>query len=75
MICNDWSTICIFDSDYSTRYRPELDLVLKDVNIKIVRQALFNMKRQLTTCQKPSEKIGVCGRTGAGKSSVSSIMP
>ncbi|KAF5362251.1 hypothetical protein D9756_002523 [Leucocoprinus leucothites] len=39
---------------YSTRYRSGLDLVLKDVDIKI----------------KPSEKIGVCGRTGAGKSSL-----
>jgi len=35
----------IFDSDYSTRYRPGLDLVLKNVDIKIVCQALFNMKR------------------------------
>ncbi|KAF8740000.1 hypothetical protein AX14_009122 [Amanita brunnescens Koide BX004] len=40
--------------NYSTRYRPELDLVLKDISIKI----------------RPREKIGICGRTGAGKSSV-----
>lgn len=39
---------------YSTRYRPGLDLVLKDVNLEI----------------KPHEKIGVVGRTGAGKSSL-----
>lgn len=39
---------------YSTRYRPELDLVLKDVSISI----------------KAHEKIGVVGRTGAGKSSL-----
>lgn len=39
---------------YSTRYRPELDLVLKDINLDI----------------KPREKIGVVGRTGAGKSSL-----
>ncbi|KIK60287.1 hypothetical protein GYMLUDRAFT_73760 [Collybiopsis luxurians FD-317 M1] len=39
---------------YSTRYRPELDLVLKKIDLNI----------------KPSEKIGVVGRTGAGKSSL-----
>ncbi|KAK3676345.1 ATP-binding cassette glutathione S-conjugate transporter ycf1 [Recurvomyces mirabilis] len=39
---------------YSTRYRPELDLVLKNVNLSI----------------KSHEKIGVVGRTGAGKSSL-----
>ncbi|THU99163.1 multidrug resistance-associated ABC transporter [Dendrothele bispora CBS 962.96] len=40
--------------NYSTRYRPELDLVLRNISMTI----------------KPSEKIGVCGRTGAGKSSL-----
>ncbi|MCJ1418249.1 hypothetical protein MMC32_004596 [Xylographa parallela] len=40
--------------DYSTRYRPGLNLVLKNVNLDI----------------KPHEKIGVVGRTGAGKSSL-----
>ncbi len=40
--------------NYSTRYREGLDLVLKDVNMDI----------------KPHEKIGVVGRTGAGKSSL-----
>lgn len=39
---------------YSTRYRPGLDLVLKDVNLEI----------------KAHEKVGVVGRTGAGKSSL-----
>ncbi|TQS36417.1 hypothetical protein Golomagni_03139 [Golovinomyces magnicellulatus] len=41
-------------NNYSTRYRNDLDLVLKDINISI----------------KPNEKIGVVGRTGAGKSSL-----
>ncbi|CAN3364922.1 metal resistance protein Ycf1p [Diutina catenulata] len=40
--------------DYSTRYRPELDLVLKRINLSI----------------KPHEKVGIVGRTGAGKSSM-----
>ncbi|KAH7122420.1 multidrug resistance-associated protein 1 [Dendryphion nanum] len=41
-------------NNYSTRYRPGLDLVLKNINISI----------------KAHEKIGVVGRTGAGKSSL-----
>lgn len=40
--------------EYSARYRPGLDLVLKDISMTI----------------KPKEKIGICGRTGAGKSSL-----
>lgn len=40
--------------DYSTRYRSDLDLVLRDINLK------------LKSCQK----VGVVGRTGAGKSSL-----
>ena len=39
---------------YSTRYRPGLDLVLKNINLSI----------------KSHEKVGVVGRTGAGKSSL-----
>lgn len=39
---------------YYTKYRPELDYVLKDINVEI----------------KPQEKIGIVGRTGAGKSSL-----
>lgn len=41
-------------NSYSTRYRENLDLVLKDVSLDI----------------KAGEKIGVVGRTGAGKSSL-----
>ncbi|KAK7202906.1 P-loop containing nucleoside triphosphate hydrolase protein [Myxozyma melibiosi] len=40
--------------DYSTRYRPGLDLVLRNINMSV------NAK----------EKIGIVGRTGAGKSSL-----
>ncbi|PQE32064.1 abc metal ion transporter protein [Rutstroemia sp. NJR-2017a WRK4] len=41
-------------NNYSARYREGLDLVLKNINLDI----------------KPHEKIGVVGRTGAGKSSL-----
>ena len=41
-------------NNYSTRYRPGLDLVLKNINLSI----------------KSHEKVGVVGRTGAGKSSL-----
>ena len=34
--------------DYSTRYREGLDLVLKNVNVKV----------------QSMEKVGICGRTG-----------
>ncbi|XP_056008623.1 multidrug resistance-associated protein 1-like isoform X2 [Ostrea edulis] len=41
-------------SSYSTRYRSQLDLVLKDINATV----------------KQGEKVGIVGRTGAGKSSL-----
>jgi len=40
--------------DYNTQYRPGLELVLKDITMKIDKET----------------KIGICGRTGAGKSSL-----
>lgn len=45
---------CIQISNLSMRYRPGLDLVLKDVSINIAGGA----------------KVGICGRTGSGKSSL-----
>ncbi|EMC96931.1 hypothetical protein BAUCODRAFT_433092 [Baudoinia panamericana UAMH 10762] len=52
---NSWpSKGAVSFNGYSTRYRPGLDLVLKNVNLNI----------------KSHEKIGVVGRTGAGKSSL-----
>ena len=43
-----------FDN-YSTKYRPETEIVLNQINIEI----------------KPGEKIGIVGRSGSGKSSLS----
>ncbi|KAI1317577.1 hypothetical protein EDD11_008147 [Mortierella claussenii] len=40
--------------DYETRYRPGLELVLRGVTCSI----------------RPHEKVGICGRTAAGKSSL-----
>ena len=40
--------------NYSARYRPETEIVLDNLNLKII----------------PAEKIGVVGRTGAGKSTL-----
>ena len=40
--------------DYSTRYRPDLEPVLKDLTLSI----------------KSGERVGIVGRTGAGKSSL-----
>ncbi|KAK7503044.1 hypothetical protein BaRGS_00005670, partial [Batillaria attramentaria] len=55
----DWpqhGRICFHD--YSTRYRPGLDLVLHQISCDI----------------KPGEKVGIVGRTGAGKSSLTLAM-
>ncbi|KAF9969099.1 Canalicular multispecific organic anion transporter 2, partial [Actinomortierella ambigua] len=44
----------IIVNDYSTRYREGLDLVLKHVSFEVL----------------PAQKVGIVGRTGAGKSSL-----
>ncbi|CAF3484944.1 unnamed protein product [Rotaria sp. Silwood1] len=52
---DDWPSHGIIDfKDYTFRYRPELDPVLKNLNLRI----------------ESKEKIGIIGRTGAGKSSL-----
>ncbi|XP_054165161.1 ATP-binding cassette sub-family C member 2-like [Oppia nitens] len=54
-LSDNWPTNgCVEFRQYSTRYREELDLVLNQINLDI----------------KSGEKIGIVGRTGAGKSSL-----
>ncbi|KAL7053956.1 hypothetical protein AAHC03_026665 [Spirometra sp. Aus1] len=50
----DWPQGGIEFVNYGTRYRPELDLVLRSITCSI----------------RPGEKIGIVGRTGSGKSSM-----
>ncbi|XP_071542397.1 multidrug resistance-associated protein 1-like isoform X3 [Panulirus ornatus] len=51
----DWPDAGVVEfNNYSTRYREGLDLVLRDINCKITG----------------GEKVGIVGRTGAGKSSL-----
>lgn len=49
---------CVNFKNYSTKYRDDLDLVLKDI----------------TTTIHGGEKVGIVGRTGAGKSSLTLAM-
>ncbi|KAI1315140.1 hypothetical protein EDD11_001245 [Mortierella claussenii] len=45
---------CVEFRNYSARYREGLDLVVKNISFTV----------------QPGEKVGICGRTGAGKSSL-----
>ena len=55
----DWPATGLIDfKNVTFRYSPDLPLVLNDLNLTI----------------KPGEKIGVVGRTGAGKSSILSVL-
>ncbi|ORZ10482.1 multi drug resistance-associated protein MRP [Absidia repens] len=52
---NDWPTNGqISFFDFATRYRPGLSLCLQNISFTV----------------RPREKIGICGRTGSGKSSL-----
>ncbi|WVF68600.1 hypothetical protein IAT40_003369 [Kwoniella sp. CBS 6097] len=54
-----WPTVgALKFNDVELRYRPDLPLVLKDISFSI----------------RPGEKIGVIGRTGAGKSSIAQAL-
>ncbi|RHY93340.1 hypothetical protein DYB35_013691 [Aphanomyces astaci] len=52
---NSWPSVGSIEfKSFSMRYRPNLDLVLTDVSFEVVG----------------GEKVGICGRTGSGKSSL-----
>jgi ATP-binding cassette subfamily C (CFTR/MRP) protein 1 len=54
-LSNDWPSFgCIEFCDYSTRYREGLDLIIKQISLKI----------------EAGTRVGIVGRTGAGKSSL-----
>ncbi|KIM59065.1 hypothetical protein SCLCIDRAFT_126873 [Scleroderma citrinum Foug A] len=58
----EWPTVGqVQFREYSAKYRPELDFVLKDIS-------LTNMSAH--NLLEISMKTGICGRTGAGKSSL-----
>ncbi|GBN59105.1 Multidrug resistance-associated protein 1 [Araneus ventricosus] len=64
-LTNDWpqNGIIRFE-DYSTRYRENLDLVLKEINLSIEASEKASSLFNTAFC------VGIIGRTGAGKSSI-----
>ena len=48
----------IMFDDVSLRYRPKTELVLHDITFRIA----------------PGEKVGICGRTGSGKSTIAQTL-
>ena len=54
LCCNLQLFIQVTFNKYGMRYRPGLDLVVRDINCHI----------------RGGEKVGIVGRTGAGKSSL-----
>lgn len=56
---DDWPAVGYIEfKNVSLRYRPHLPLVLKNLDFSIY----------------PNEKVGICGRTGAGKTSIMSSL-
>ena len=55
-------------SDYATKYRPELDLVLKDINVTVVRRGFvcYAIPANFEVFRPQRKRLAFAGGLGAG---------